>query len=362
MRLPALTILSLMAVLALSGMAQAAKPSVITKLEGDASVVRCTPRSNWLAAWNQVGNDYKLVVINADNGEKREIFTTANPGGLCWMPGTDILLYTFAFYQEKLSLNNVIYRTYNVSTKEDIKVGEMKDKFEMYRLDPIPSDDGTIALQMTINTEQLPSFNLFLTDVKQVVPRVARANIGSDYDLSSDGTLVYWHLHDEKTGDFFIAEWTLEEGTYKNLYTFKSDMDPAEDHALFKVDSANKQAATTVYSSTRPTLQLCVYNFANPESTQVITVDLKADEDLIYFDWKDRGNTIYALVFDKKADVFKLLELEPYMGTRRELLSTSDFISMVDYSSGKNMYYFSVLDDRDPKKLSTQIMRLPSEE
>ena len=362
MRIPAISILSLLAVLVLSSMAQAAKPSVITRLDGDASVVRCTPRSNWLAAWNQVGNEYKLVVINADNGEKREVFTTANPGGLCWMPGKDILLYTFAFHQEKLNLNNVIYRTYNVVTKVDTKVGEMKDKFEMYTLDPIPSDDGSKALQMTINTEQLPSFNLFLTEVGQVVPRVARANIGSDYDLSSDGTMVYWHLHDEDNGNFYIAEWSLEQGTYTNLYTFPKEKDPAEDHALFKVDSANKQAATTVYSSTRPTLQLCVYNFANKEDPQVVTVDLKPDEDLIYFDWKNRGNTIYALVNDKKQNVFKLLELEPYMDTRRELLSTSDFISLVDYSAGKNMYYFTVLDNRDPKKLSTQIMRLPAED
>src|SRR5690606_27323008 len=156
---------------------------------------------------------YKLMVVNADNGEKREIATAASPGGKCWIPGKNVLLYTFAFYQEKLKLNNVIYSTYNVDTKEDVKDGEMKDLFEMYTLDPIAAEDGSKAMQMTINTESLPSFNLFLTGVNQVVPRVARANIGSDYDLSSDGFSVFWHLHDAVNGDFYIAEWSIEEGT-----------------------------------------------------------------------------------------------------------------------------------------------------
>ncbi|MCB1221282.1 MAG: hypothetical protein H7A35_16435 [Planctomycetales bacterium] len=358
MRLPVITALCCCMMILFSQAALAAKPSVVTKLEGDASVVRCTPRSNWLAAWNQVGNEYKLMVINADNGEKREIATAANPGGMCWIPGKNILLYTFAFYQDKLKLNTVTYKTYNVDTKEDKKVGEMKDLFEMYTLDPIAAEDGSKAMQMTINTESLPSFNLYLTGVNQVVPRVARANIGSDYDLSSDGYSVFWHLHDADTGDFYIAEWSLEGGEYRNLYTFSKDKDPADDHALFKVESASKQAATTVYAEGRPTLQLCIYNFANKDNPQVLTVDLQPNEDLIYFDWKDRGNTIYALVNDKKQKMFKIIEIEPYTKARRELLSTSDFISLIDYSSGKDTYYYSVLDNRDSRKVSTQIMRL----
>ncbi|MCB1217237.1 hypothetical protein KDL44_07580 [bacterium] len=362
MRLPVLTILSFLMAVLISQSAFAAKPSVVTKLEGDASVVRCTPRSNWLAAWNQVGNEYKLVVINGDNGEKREIFTADNPGGMCWIPGKNVLLYTFAFYQEKLKLNNVIYRTYNVDTKADVLVGEMKDLFEMYTLDPIAAEDGSKAMQMTINTESLPSFNLFLSGVNQVVPRVARANIGSDYDLSSDGYSVFWHLHDANTGDFYIAEWSLEDGTYRNLYTFSNDKDPADDHALFKVESASRQAATTVFAEGRPTLQLCIYNFSNKDNPQVLTVDLQPNEDLIYFDWKDRGNTIYALVNDKQAKLFKIIEIEPYTKVRRELLSTSDFISLIDYSSGKDTYYYSVLDSRDSRKVSTQIMRLQAED
>ena len=235
MNISVTTVLGFCAALLMAGSAMAAKPSVVTRLEGDASVVNCTPRSNWLAAWNQVGNEYKLIVINADNGEKREIFTADNPGGMCWIPGKDILLYTFAYYQEKLKLNNVVYRTYNVSTKEDVKVGNMKDTFEMFTLDPIAAEDGSKAMQMTINTEQLPSFNLYLSEVNQVVPRVARANIGSDYDLSSDGTMVYWHLHDADSGDFYIAEWSLEQGTYTNLYTFSNEKDPADDHACSRL-------------------------------------------------------------------------------------------------------------------------------
>lgn len=362
MRLAITTVLCICAAVLHGSVAFAAKPSVVTRIEGDASVVRCTPRSNWLAAWNQVGDEYKLVVVNADNGEKREIFTAQNPGGMCWIPGKDVLLYTFAFYQEKLKLNNVIYRTYNVATKEDVKVGEMKDTFELFTLDPIAAEDGSKAMQMTINTEQLPSFNLYLSSVNQVMPRVARANIGSDYDLSSDGSMVYWHLHDADTGDFYIAEWSLEQGTYTNLYTFSNENDPADDHALFKVESASKQAATTVYAEGRPTLQLCVYNFADKDNPQVLALDLRPNEDLIYFDWKNRGQTIYALVNDKTARLFRIIEIEPYMQTRRDLLETSDFISLVDYCAGNDTYYYSVLDDRDASKPNTQIMRLPAQD
>ena len=94
----------------------------------------------------------------------------------------------------------------------------------------------------------------------------------------------------------------------------------------------------------------------------MLTVELGPNEDLIYFDWKDRGNTIFALVNDKQKKIFKLLEIEPYMKTRRELLSTSDFISVVDYCAGNDTYYYSVLDNRDSRKVSTQIMRLPAED
>src|SRR5690606_16124090 len=250
----------------------------------------------------------------------------------------------------------------NVDTKEDNKVGEMKDIQEMFTFDPIAAEDGSRAMQMLINTESLPSFNLYLSSVNQVMPRVARANIGSDYDISSDGTSVYWFLHNTDNGDFNIAEWSLEVGTYTNLYTFPKAKDPAEDHALIKGESTSRQAATIVYSESRPTMQMRVYNFANKDDPQVIAVDLEPHEDLIYFDWKDRGTAIYAPVSDKTKKLFKIIEIEPYMKTRRELLSTSDFIALVDYCPGKETYYYSILDDRNSSKVSTQIMRLPSED
>lgn len=346
--------------------AWAASPSVVARFAGSASVVRVTPYSHWAASWSAVGDgSFTLTVVNTENGERQDVTNVDNPGGICWIPKADRLLYCKGIYNDKIEATRVIYYVYDVATKETSKVVELTDILETYQLDPVAAEDGSKLFHMIVDSRQVPSFNLYLPDAGLLTPRQAltpqgsAANIGSDYDLSSDGKVVYWYAHEPETDSFFIVGWDLELNTYTELYEYGASADPADDHALFKIDSPHLRGAAITASDSDPTLKLCVYDFLDLDNLYIVPVHLDQAEDIMYFDWKGRGGWVYALVLDSTAGEYSIQEINPFSGERRVLLRTTDEISFLDYASADRTYYYTVVDDRDTQNPQTLLMRLP---
>jgi len=340
--------------------AYAAKPSVVGKIPGSAFVLKADPSSSWVACWSaQADGKFKLMAVNGDNGDKLEVTTVDRPGGLCWIPGRGKLLYCKGIYNDKLKNTKVVYAVYDLAAKKATNlIPDLIDLKETYLLDPIASEDGKMVFILTINTIGLPSFNIYFPEANSLTSTTVSANIGSDFDLSSDGSKLYWYLHNPDNGNFNIVGWSFQDGSYSDLFEFTADRDPGDDHALFKLDSPRSWAATMVTNESDPTLQLCVYDFHDPQNLGIIPVRLPAGEDVMYFDWKGRSGTLYALCKNSKTGEYSIHELEPLEGTRTELLRGKEEITLVDYSPKAQCYFYSLVDDRNAKKPTTSLVRL----
>jgi hypothetical protein len=345
--------------------ALAAKPSVVAKVGGDLRVVRVTPDSHWLAGWSrQPDGKYKLMVVDTDKGSSVEIASASEPGGLTWIPKLGRLYYCQGFFNEKVKSSRVRYDVYDPVSKESLKVSDtLTDTTEMYLFDPIPAEDGTRVFHVLLDTTQIPNFIMYFphTGLRDGVfsPLVTEALIASEYDLSSDGSKVYWYGHNQKSSDIMVVEWDLEHNTYNEIYDFSGIYDPADDHALFKVDSPNQQAITLAVSQAEPTLQMTLFSFADPNKLQVTPVYLGPNQEALSFDWKGRSGWLSVLARDSKSNDFILMEVEPLSGQRVELLRTKDEIDFFDYNQQSKMYYYSVVDARDTRNPVSMVMRLP---
>ncbi|MCH7471962.1 hypothetical protein IIA79_03315 [bacterium] len=338
--------------------AHAASPSEVVKLPGRAYVVRAAPQSKWLAAWSEQSDGrYTLYVIDANNGNRQEVTTVDDPGGLCWIPNRESLFYCRGVYSEKLESTRVYYYTYDAQTKASKKIVELNDIESTYQFDPIAAEDGSRVFHMTINTRSLPSFNVYLPGTGTMNQLEAGANIGADYDLSSDGKMLYWFLTDDD-GNLYFAGWDLEVNDETWNAKYPAAMDPVEDHALIKVHSPRQQIATIVFKEDEPQLQLCVYNFLNAAKPYVTPVYLDAGENALDFDWKGRSNILYVLTRNENTSEFSILEIDPLTNSQTELLRTKDEIVFVDYAPGSQTYYFTIVDDRGARNAQTLVMRL----
>jgi hypothetical protein len=199
----------------------------------------------------------------------------------------------------------------------------------------------------------LPSFNIYSPKTGSLDILQADAKIGSQYDLSSDGTTVYWMMHDPTTSEMYIVGWNLDKGKYTELYPFKKNTDPADDHAWLKVDSPKHRAAAIVTSAKDPTLQLCIYYL---DKLAVSPIHLKEGEQIEYFDWKGRSGTIYALISSGGGKKYSLEEIEPLTGARTLLVQTNEAIQ-VTYAPTQS-YYYTTTDNRNPKNPLTYVWRL----
>jgi hypothetical protein len=339
--------------------AAALKPSQVAKVPGEAFTVRCSD-NDWLACWSLQGDgNYKLFVVNGGNGDSKEVDSSAAPGGFCWLTSKNLLLYTVSKHITKpAEFNEVTYYLYNTGTGTKKKLTVIKDLIDTYQFDPISSDDGSRAFHMTIGSRSLPSFNLYLNDGQQILPRDASARIGSDYDLSSDGTTLYWMLEDTTNNSRSIVGWNLDANHYAELYEYPAVKDPSQSSAYIKVNSPRKQAATMAYSEKEAGLKLCVYNFGDPKNLSVIPVTLGDENTVLGFDWKGRSSSLYVL-FDVANDGKRRKIIEWDVTSRKStlLLDTTDAVESVDYASGSQTYYYSVVnaEGRNPQTL---LMRL----
>lgn len=339
--------------------ALAAKPSNIGKVPGKAYVVRVSPDGKWLATWSEMGKaQFTLYVVNLDKGDRKEVVKVADPGGLCWIPGKAQLLYSKGIAKNAAgqSYTSVTYVVYDAATGDTKSVGELNDKLKSYQMDPIASEDGSMAFQMTWSTTGKPSFNIYFAREKTVKSLEAFANVAADYDLSSDGTMLAWYLHDTTNKTFNIATWNLELAGYKDLFEYSSAVDPAENHLMFKLDMPHNQAATLAVSSKDPTLNACVYGFADPKNLTVVPIRLAANEEAVALDWKGRSGILYLLVQNNKTKDYSIQEYDPVTRKATVLLSTKDPISYVDYAPGAQAYYYSVVNVS--KKPETALVKL----
>lgn len=351
-------VLVLSSMLCLSA-AWAAKPSIVTKINGEAYVLRSDPSSSWLATWSaQADGKFTLMVIDGEKGDRREVVTVDNPGGLCWIPSLNRLLYCKGVYNDKLKNNNVVYYYYDIATAKSTKITDIVDALDTYQLDPIAAEDGSMVFLLTIDTRRVPSFNIYFPDANTLSRTPVDANIGSEYDLSSDGSKLFWYLRNPADESLNVIGWDFAANAYSDLFEFGAARDPADDHALFKVDSPHMQAATAVASETDPTLQLCVYSYKNSQNLGIVPIRLPAGEEVMYFDWKGRTGLLYALTKNTKSGEYCIIEIEPLEGKRIELLRGRDEITLVDYSPKTQTYFYSVVDSRNPSKPLTALIRL----
>jgi hypothetical protein len=326
--------------------AMAAKPSLVTKLTGEVYSIKSSFDGKWLATWvNDGKGEYVLYAVETTKGDRFEVDKSKDPGGICWIPGKNRLLYVkgFPVKGEQLSFTRVSYFTYDTATQDSTKVTEVSDFLQTYIIDPVAADDGRKAFHMTVNGG-VPSFNIYLSEPKLLSPMSAKANIGSEYDLSSDGSTVFWPLNNADNGNFYIAGWSLENNKYNQLYEYPAISDPAGSRAMFKVDSANRQAATLASNDKDPSLKACVYLFKDPKNPKVLPVKLNASEEIGMFDWKGRAGALWFLAQDSASQDKIILEFDPFTKTRTEVLRTRDPITSADYSPGGQCYYYSFMD------------------
>jgi hypothetical protein len=339
----------LFAVTALLGPAAAwaAKPSKVADLPGEAYVVRCNPEGTWVATWaEQTKGNYTLFAIDASKGDKREVMQTEDPGGLTWIPGKNTLMYCKgkAVKSQKIGeFTQVTYYLYDAAKNANKKITELKDDLKTYIFDPVAAEDGNKVFHLTIK-DTYPSFNIYFPGSNTMSPMLAKARIGADYDLSSDGSLVYWPMTQEN-GNLVIAGWSLEKNNYKGLYEFKKD--PASGRGGFKVDSPNRQAVSMATSEADPTLKAVVYSFKDPKNPQAIPVKLKAEEEIVMVDWKGRSGNLYMIIArgaGKGSLVYSIIEVNPTSGARTVVLpESSDEIRFVDYASRTGAYFYSAV-------------------
>jgi len=339
----------------------AGKPTKVADLQGAGYVVRCNPEGTWVATWCEgADKNYTLWAVDTAKGDKFQVDTSTNPGGMCWIPNHGELFYckgkSVSFSGTGDKYTQVTYYVWDVTTKKAKKVpgSDLRDDLNTYIIDPVPAEDGSKVLHMTI-TEKKPSFNIYFPGGKGVMsPMLVNAKVAADYDLSADGQTVYWPMS-EPSGNLVITGWGFKKNFFSGMYEIKKD--PATDRAGFKVDSVNRQAVTMAQNQSDPTLKAAVYNFKDPKNPVAIPVKLDQSEDIVMQDWKGRTGLLYMVVGREAGGrkLFSILEVNPANGARTPILPDStDEIQFVDYASRSGNYFYSTVT----VKGSTRIVKL----
>jgi hypothetical protein len=326
----------------------AGKPTKVADLQGKAYVVRCNPEGTWVATWSQgADKSYTLWAVDTAKGDKFEVDTSKNPGGMCWIPNRSELLYCSAkpvSFENGVKYNSVTYFTWDVTKKKKVRVSELKDDLETYIIDPVPAEDGSKVFHMTI-TEKKPSFNIFFPSGKGVMsPMLVNAKVAADYDLSADGQTVYWPMSEPDSGKLVITGWGFKKNFYSGMYQINKD--PAKGRAGFKVDSINRQAVTMAQNEGDPALKAAVYSFKDPKNPVAIPVKLDPTEEIVMQDWKGRSGQLYMVVARTigQKTLFSIIEVNPSSGQRTAVLPDStDEIRFVDYASRTGNYFYSAV-------------------
>jgi hypothetical protein len=344
----------------------AAKVGTVARLEGQAYVVRANS-SHYLACWSQLPNGKsRLYVIETNKGDVQTVATEDLPGGICWVPNRDQLLWCYGVYVEPIKATRVYYMLYDIAAKDSTKIVEVTDFTEDYQADMLAADDGSLIFHVTMDGNSMPSFNVYYPPGQGHVAKnsdsgkgtvqllQADAKIGAQYDLSSDGAHVYWLLHNPDTGTMSIASWSINGGKYDGLYEYNKKSDPADDHMFLKVDTTKHQAAAIVTSAKDPRLQLCLYMLDKLSSMPIY---LQPGEQVDYFDWKGRSGLLYALVSSGQGKQFSIEEIDPLTSKRTQLYSTTQQLYSVEYGPEGN-YFFTMVDNKNAKKPVTDVLRL----
>jgi len=349
--------------------AQAAKTSVVTKLTGTATVVRATPYDEWLATWVEYAHEeFALYAINAGSGEAIEVTKTRHPGGMCWIPrqSPPQLFYCKADRIPELDISRVLYYVYDPIARESTKIGEARDQLETYKLDPIAAEDGSVVFHYTLDqgvTEagegSVPMFIRYEAGDREFYTAAANANIAGDYDLSSDGSMLYWPLTKEDTGDLYFVGWNLvaHDEVWNSMYY--ADMNPADGGLFIKVDAANERIAMLASSSGQPRLQMCLYGWHGRELLPPVPVFLEAGEEILHYDWKGLTGKVYTVIHNENTGMFSIELLDPLTGLRDVYVRGTDQISFVDYAPGSNTYYYAVVNNQGSAPQTYVIRALP---
>ncbi|MBN2081955.1 hypothetical protein JW859_07085 [bacterium] len=346
--------------------ALAASTQVVTELPGRADVVKTAPYSHWLAAWAE-GTDgsYTLWVVDTNNGRKQEVTTSAYPGGYCWIPKYNKLFYCKGQYVSEMELYRVVYYSFDPTTAESTKIIELRDFMETFKLDPLAADDGSIVFHRTVDQGTttfgegtIPSFNYYDPVENKMDALPANANIGSDYDMASDGLEIFWPLYKEDTGDLYFVGWSTERNEEVWNAMYFEYVNPADAGGMIRVDAANQRIAMLAQSSSQPRMQMCVYGWQGQELLAPIPVFLEAGEEILHFDWRGITGKVYAVVYKEQAAAggklthnFSLEVIDPMLGIREVLVSGTDAFGYADYDAGTGRYYYCVISEqsRDPK-------------
>jgi len=343
--------------------ALAAKATKLSDLPGKAYVVRCNPEGTWIAAWTEGGGGksaYTLYAINAAKGDKREVDSSNDPGGMCWIPNRNMLFYCkgkAVDSQVAGKFTAVTYWTFDTAkgTTKKIPGSDLKDELQTFIIDPVPADDGSKVFHLTI-TNNLPSFNIYFPASNVMTPMLVKAKIAADYDLSADGQTVYWPMTDNTNGDLVITGWGFKHHNYNALYEIAKD--PATGRGGFKVDSTNKVAVTMATSKSDPALKAVVYSFKDPKNPVAIPVHLDPSENIKMVDWKGRTGLLYMVVGHEtgKGTLYSIIEVNPTSGTRTVVLPDStDEIQFADYAPRSSTYFYTAVD---PRGKGTRVVKL----
>jgi hypothetical protein len=366
MRNVLVALLGLTLAVSLAAPVYAAKAATVGRVDGRSYIVRAGS-SHWLACWSEMADGQsRLYVVDSNNGDARTVATEKLPGGICWIPGRDQLVWCQGVYVDVIKATRVYYWLYDVATKENVKLVEVTDFSDAYQADPIAADDGSTLFHITMDGNMQPSFNVYRPDsltrsssnsasgkgTMQLIR--ADAKIGAQYDLSSDGSRVYWILHDPSSHALNIACWNINSNKYDGLYEFNKKSDPADDHMFLKVDSTKHEAAAIVTSDKDPLLQMCVYML---DKLATIPVRLGQGEQVDFFDWKGRSGIVYALVSNPTAKQYSIEEIDPLTGKRTKLYSTSVPIYSTEYGSDGS-YFFTLVDAKNAKRIVSEIVRV----
>lgn len=330
-----------------AGAIAAGKPTKVADLQGSAWVVRCNPEGTWVATWSQGADQtYTLWAVDTAKGDKFQVDTSKDPGGMCWIPNRSELFYCTAkavSFESGIKYNSVTYYTWDVTKKKRVKVSDLKDDLKTYIIDPVPAEDGSKVFHMTI-TNKKPSFNIFFPSGKGIMsPMLVNAKVAADYDLSADGQTVYWPMSEE-SGKLVITGWGFKKNFYSGMYQINKD--PAKGRAGFKVDSINRQAVTMAQNEGDPALKAAVYSFKDPKNPIAIPVKLDPTEEIVMQDWKGRSGQLYMVVARSAGQktLFSIIEVNPASSQRTAVLSDStDEIRFVDYASRTGDYYYSAV-------------------
>jgi hypothetical protein len=340
----ALALVGLIAALHTSALA--AKAGTVGKLPGKAYVVKVTPDGKWLAAWSEMGKKkFTLFVVDLEKGDRKEVVTVDDPGGLCWLANKGELLYCKGLRKaSKVPYTLVTYYVYKVKSGESKKVGELNDLLQDYQADPISAEDGSLAFHLTLSPSRTPSFNIYFAAEGRIKSVEEGATISADYDLSSDGSKLAWFLHGKEAKHFAIALWDLEKvGYIEPLFEWVGAADPADNHMMLRLDMPHAQAATLAVSDSDKQLNACIYRFVDPKNLQVVPVKLAVGDEAFALDWKGRSGLLTLLVRNQGTKKFSLQEFNPSTGVATRIIESPDEINHFEYAATAQAYFYSVI-------------------